>query len=87
MLLPETGKSRGFTLKRAEVIRRVLLVHLPFHGIVDDIFPDRSQFPVIADNPFEIIALPHRNAGIVAYLVDTFGDNGFELSDDCADGT
>ena len=68
-------------------IRRVLPVHSPFHGIVDGVFPDRGQFPVIADHPFEIIALPNRNTGIVTYLVDPFGDGRFERTDNCTQGT
>lgn len=56
----------------------MVIVFGPFGRIVGDVLPGRGQFAVVADHPFVIIALPDRCAGVVADLVDAFGDGGFE---------
>jgi len=40
--------------------------------------PNSVQFLFIANDPFIKIALPYRCAGVIAQLIDSFGNGGFE---------
>ncbi len=62
-------------------IKRIFPIQIPFQGVVDDVFTGAGQFILVPDNPFVIIALPDRTAGVVADDVDAFGGLVFEISD------
>ena len=54
-------------------IERIFPIQIPFQRVVDDVFTGAGQFTLVPDNPFVIITLPDRTAGVVADDVDAFG--------------
>ena len=60
--------GRG-VLQYATDVEGILLIQLPLHRVVNDIFPCLVQFIISADDMFIIIALPDRYAGGGAYYI------------------
>ena len=65
---------------------KLILVDSPPGGIGEDVFDGGIIFPVNADDPVEISALPHAFPRCSAHRVDLFGRVHFEISDDEGNG-
>jgi len=60
----------------------MIFVFSPLYEIVEDIFPYLSQFLLIPDDPFVIVALPERDTRGFSQGVDVASSDRFKAGDE-----